>query len=277
MSVISNIVTGIGVATSIKAVASSAAGGNYNPMLARLGISGLPVGGGYSPSSLTSNFGFKSANGSSTASSEDWRVRISLSPNSNIFYKDGGNSLMAPLRETDGVIFPYLPTITVTHTASYSSQSITHSNYTPQFYQNSDVSDITIQGEFTVQNPTEGQYLLAAIYFFRASSKMFFGNQTRNQGFSGNPPPLLFLDGYGTHYFPHVTCVLSSFSHTMAPDVDYISVPGSSGNSTRMPTSSSISITLKPVYSRKNLHDNFGLSDFASGKLLGSANAGGFL
>jgi hypothetical protein len=34
---------------------------------------------------------------------------------------------------------------------------------------------------------------------------------------------------------------------------------------------------LKPVYSRKSLHTNFGLSDFAAGKLIGSATTGGFL
>lgn len=267
MSIVSDL---IGTARS----ATQSLSGSLNPMLSRLGLSGLPTGGSFSqPTNVLNNITFRNSSGSNES---DWRVRVSLSAQSNIFYKDGSNSLMAPLRETDGVIFPYLPTITVTHQAVYGAQTLTHSNYSPQFYQSSDISDITISGEFTVQNVSEGQYLLAAVYFFRSASKMFFGNNSKNQGYSGNPPPMVFLNGYGTHYFPHVPCVLSSFSHSLSPDVDYISVPAGAG-ATRTPTSSTISITLKPVYSRKNLHDNFGLSDFAAGKLLGSGGAGGFL
>ena len=35
----------------------------------------------------------------------------------------------------------------------------------------------------------------------------------------------MFLDGYGSHYFPHVPCVVTQFSHTLPPDADYIQVP----------------------------------------------------
>jgi hypothetical protein len=48
---------------------------------------------------------------------------------------------------------------------------------------------------------------------------------------------------------------------------------------TRVPTNSSISITLKPQYSRKNLHDRFDLTKFAAGQLLRDKTNGygGFL
>lgn len=273
---------------------------------------------------------FQSGNNASTT--DDWRIRISLAPKANFFYNDasGTNALMMPLKNTNGVIFPYTPSITVTHAANYSSTSPTHSNYPLQFYNNSEVSDITISGDFTVQNVEEGQYLMAAIYFFRAATKMFFGSGTN----VGNPPPVVFLDGYGQHYFPHVPCVLSNFSHTLSPDVDYMEIPitsttlntatNPSGNAgtttvptspygttdysgpvapnfsnntsgatsaptgstatqittkTRVPTASTISITLKPVYSRKMLHDRFDLNKFAAGQLLQDKTNGygGFL
>ena len=148
---------------------------------------------------------------------------------------------------------------------------------------------------------------------------MFFGSGSN----VGNPPPVIFLDGYGSHYFPHVPCVISSFQHVLSNEVDYIEVPittttlqdvnvqndnlnighvqnaeyvpdilksSSSVNNpsqqttrtqfqsitenTRVPTSSTINITLKPVYSRAGLHDRFDLNKFASGLLLQDRNKG---
>jgi hypothetical protein len=65
-------------------------------------------------------------------------------------------------------------------------------------------------------------------------------------------------------------------------EVDYLEVPTSGGQTfaendgttstntltTRVPTTSTISITLQPIYTRKNLYDNFNLEDFAAGKLI---------
>jgi hypothetical protein len=180
------------------------------------------------------------------------------------------------------------------------------------------VSDITITGDFTVQSAEEGQYLMAAIYFFRSATKMFFGQGAN----AGNPPPILFLDGYGSHYFPHVPCVITQFNHQLGNEVDYIEVPISSTSlqevavqadnqnigsvqlsvdeqkyvpgllrsnksapatkmqystittATRVPTTSQVSVTLRPVYSRKNLHERFNLDDFSQGKLLGDKKTG---
>jgi hypothetical protein len=301
-----------------------------DPAKQRRMISGLPFGGGSGVlSKLIPNFGFAGGigQGASAAGEDDWRVRLSLADSATIFYKDTStqNSIMAPLVETNGVIWPYTPTIQVSHVANYSTAVLTHSNYSAHFYNNSDVSDITVSGEFTVQSVEEGQYLMAAIYFLRSSTKMFFG-----QGKDvGNPPPVLFLDGYGSHYFPHVPCVVTNFTHQLSNDVDYLQVPitqttledvtltapdnpngsvsyldnegmkyipdmgrGTSPqktvasqkfstitSTTRVPTVSTVSVTLRPVYSRQNLHNRFNLSDFSQGKLIGDKKTGfgGFL
>jgi hypothetical protein len=216
----------------------------------------------------------------------DWRVRISLSGRSwTPLMDDADSSLLSPLTRTaeTGVIFPYTPAITVAHNARYQEQALTHSNYKNYFYEGSDVAAITIAGDFTVQTVDEGQYLLAAIYFFRTCTKMFFGNEQN----AGNPPPIVFLDGYGDYYFPHVSCVVTNFTHTMPDSVDYLEIPvGSSATVfpgtkpaanklVRLPTASQISVTVQPVYSRANVYKNFTLGKFAQGKLL-SGN-GGFL
>lgn len=307
-----------------------------NPANARRAIAGLFEGGKSSQAKQGPNIGFASqAGGSGSATGlaeEDWRVRISLPQDASFFYKQSGdaNNIQLILQTTNGVIFPYTPSITVNQIARYSTSSPTHSNYAQVFYGSSDVSEINISGDFTVQNEKEGQYLLAVIYFLRACTKMFFG-----QGdLAGNPPPIVFLDGYGAHYFPHVPCVITSFSHNMPNDVDYVNVPiirkdlvgfnlnnkadvafnfsdaalqppGTPGrpgagelagktttfsgqsdevyntitNSTRLPTNSTITVTLRPVYSRSNVHDRFDLEKFARGELISDPKTGygGFL
>jgi hypothetical protein len=240
--------------------------------------------------------------------STDWRVRISLPPGSDYFYNDPNyNTLMSPLiRETGGgtsavqgqfsnliggagskrigVVFPYTPQIQITHNAKYSETEITHNNYKQYNYQSSEVGEISITADFTVQNVNDGQYLLAAVYFFRACTKMFFGADPN----AGNPPPIVYLNGYGQYYLPNVPCVVKSFVHTMPNDCDYMDIPEPAAtntgynpqyqhyrlNSTRMPTTSSVTLTLQPAYSRYAQSQGFSLRDFASGALINSVGAG---
>jgi len=220
----------------------------------------------------------------------DWRVRISLAPGANYFSNDANdvNVLLSPLSGpgnnnnnygTYGVIFPYTPTMQIMHTATYQPQRLLHSNYTQYFYENSEVQAINITGDFTVQSIDEGQYLLAAIYFFRSLTKMFFGTGQ----LSGNPPPLVYLNGYGQYYLPNVPCVVTSFSHTMPAEVDYLEIPDPlttqgigtftpGQNSTRLPTTSQINLSVQPVYSRL-AQTHFSLTDFARGALINKAGA----
>jgi hypothetical protein len=241
----------------------------------------------------------------------DWRVRISLAPGANYFYKDPNNTLLSPLvteiggssssgigssilgalgalgggTQRVGVVFPYTPQVQITHSANYSQQKLTHNNYTQYFYDNSEVQAITLSGTFTVQNINEGQYLLAAIYFFRSITKMFFGMDPN----AGNPPPLVYLNGYGEYYLPNVPCVVTQFQHTMPADVDYIDIPEPSItktaynpqlinyrlNSTRLPTTSTVMVSLQPVYSRLSQSQGFSLNDFARGALINAQGANG--
>jgi hypothetical protein len=204
---------------------------------------------------------------------------------------------MSPLQDTNGVVFPYTPQFSMSHSAKYGVENLTHSNYPVVYYQGSEVSAITITGDFTVQNMAEGRYLMAAIHFFRSCTKMFFGADS----IAGTPPPLVFLNGYGSPYLPNVPCVVTNFTHTMPQDVDYINVPMTRSTTTqpkydwsggptepittidkatvRLPTMSSISVILQPVYSRRNIYENFSLDKYAKGELTKgpSDNQGGFI
>jgi hypothetical protein len=246
-----------------------------DPSGIRKSIAGIFTGGG---NGFKKSIGEVGWNLAGNAKEQDWRLRISLADSADYFYTGPDKGIMAPLfkgnQGTNGVIFPYTPQVQLQYTARYANQKLTHSNYDAFFYEGSEVAAINITGDFTVQNLKEGQYLLAALYFFRASTKMWFGKG--NEKRVGNPPPMVFLNGYGTHYFPNVPCVVTTFSHTMPQDCDYLEIPSvSGGGSTRLPTTSQVSVTLQPVYSRKTLHDKFSLDDFAAGKLV--KGNGGFL
>jgi len=163
------------------------------------------------------------------AQSSDWRVRLSLAPNSDYLYnaRDTG-SVLWPLYNTNGVVFPYTPTIDTAYKANYSTYDLTHSNYRGYFYQNSYVDQITIKATFTAQDTPEANYLLAVIHFFRSVTKMFYGQD----GQRGSPPPLTFLSGLGDYQFNKHPCVVSQFNYTLPADVNYIRAQNVSNNGT---------------------------------------------
>jgi hypothetical protein len=254
---------------------------NIDPSNARLNNAGLIPGGANSTKTWNSEptivSGVRSTAGVPTE--EDWRVRISLPPKSSLFYKENSTFMMGPIANSmiDGIVFPYTPQITVSHNARYQEQALTHSNYKSYFYEGSDVSAITISGEFTAQNQREGEYVMSVVYFLRACTRMFFGQEYN----AGEPPTIVFLDGFGDYYFPHVSCVVTNFTHTMPNDVDYIPLIGNF-TGTRVPTMSTLSVTLQPVHSRKRIHEAYGTSNYAQGDLsavqLGTKRGpGGFL
>jgi hypothetical protein len=172
----------------------------------------------------------------------DWRFKLSLAPNANYLYKaaafeqlDTGQvsaaGIMQPLLYTDGVVFPYTPTVTTAYRANYSNYDLTHSNYRGYFYQNSAVEEINITGTFTAQDTKEANYLLAVIHFFRSVTKMFYG---ATDPLRGAPPPVCFLTGLGQYQFNYHPVLVSSFSYNLPNDVDYIRAGVASNNGTNL-------------------------------------------
>lgn len=211
----------------------------------------------------------------------DWRVRLGFP--SNLAARLYSQTLLYPLRQTDGVVFPYTPNISINYTADWQGQRLTQSNYTPLFYASSDVQDMTITGEFTAMNVAEARYLLAVITFCRLATKMFFGD---SGDLTGNPPAILHLNGYGQHHFNNVPVVLKTANYQLPADVDYIDVGGvesidrtdeysggtvDSGDGglsgTRVPTQMVIAFTVQPIYSRRQV-SQFNYEQFANGEMI---------
>lgn len=173
----------------------------------------------------------------------DWRVKLSLAPGSNYLYNadDGRGSqagILAPLANTNGVIFPYTPQIQVSYAANYETTDPVHSNYKIYQYRNSEVGQISITATFTAQDTNEANYLLAVIHFFKSVTKMFYGQD--EIPLNGSPPPLCFLSGLGTFQFNNHPLVITNFNYTLPDKVDYIRAqvasPSESPTDTPTPT-----------------------------------------
>ena len=165
------------------------------------------------------------------AQSTDWRVRLRLAPTSDYLYNapDCGPVLW-PLRDSDGVIFPYTPQIDTAYKANYDSYDLTHSNYRGYFYKGSHVDSINLRATFTAQDTTEANYLLAVIHFFRSVTKMFYGQDAQR----GSPPPLTYLSGFGDYQFNEHPCVVSQFNYNLPADVNYIRAQSVLSNGTNL-------------------------------------------
>lgn len=155
---------------------------------------------------------------------KDWRVRLALAPGSTYLYNDNSNELLSPLRTSNGVIFPYTPSVQVTYGANYQATDPTHSNYKFFQYENSYVDNILIGCDFTAQDTEEAQYLLAVIHFFRSATKMFYGQDQNPK--PGTPPPMCFLYGFGEFQFNAHPLAITNFNYNLPSDVDYIRVGG---------------------------------------------------
>lgn len=196
-------------------------------------------------------------------SRDDWRVRISC--DWSVF----NSPLFKRLEETGGVVWPYLPQVTLSTKAMYNESGKTvHNNYPFYAYQNSQVDDIQISGEFSAENEVDAAYWIAATTFFRTATKMFFG-QGEN---AGNPPIICQLNGYGGSMFNNVPVIVKSFSVDLADDVNYIKCD-SWGTNTWVPIMSNISVTVAPIYNRRNLRQ-FSLEKFGQGKMISPSGVG---
>lgn len=187
-------------------------------------------------------------------SEQDWRVKIDTN------WKVLNSSLLAPLVQTDGLVFPYLPNITITHKANYTTVDPIHSNYNIQGYKNSTVDDITITGEFSVSSQTEGEYWIAATTFLKTVTKMFSGLSAPQ----GNPPIICRLNGYGQYVFNDVPVIVKSFQMELKDNVQYKRIIGPLQQSTWVPVLSTITVVVAPVYNGERMR-RFSLSLYANG------------
>jgi hypothetical protein len=151
----------------------------------------------------------------SWSGSKDMRMMLKVPPS----YLSGPN-MASEIKAAGGIVFPYTPNVSYDTSASYGNSNPLHSNYTQYFFKNSSVSAINISGKFTVQNENEVNIWLSIVHLGRILTKMPFGNDTKF--LAGSAPPVLRLQGYGTHVFENVPVAITSFKFDLPENVDYI-------------------------------------------------------
>jgi len=167
------------------------------------------------------------------------------------------------LNDFGGILFPYTPSISYDNQAVYGTVNPVHSNYTQYFYKNSQVGPISITGKFTVQNEKEGKIWLGIVHLLRSLTKMRWGSDTD----AGSPPPVCRLEAYGDFMLRNVPVVIANFKFDLPDNVDYMAVKGEYKN-TLVPTISTLSVTLNPMYSRREMQD-FSVDKWIKGDLRG--------
>ena len=218
---------------------------------------------------------------------QDWRVKLSI-PNIEPFKTA---PMLANLQKTGGLVFPYTPTIIVAHSANYNTMAPTHTNYPYFAYQNSQVDQLVITGDFFVQNGVEAQYWVSALHYLRSMTKMFYGGEAETLG---APPPVVHLSGYGDYIFNKVPVIITQFTIDLPQDVDYIATGHPQGvnevppnhpeakqaatdkranNIGWAPAQSLITVTVQPIYSRREV-EKFSLNKYVKGGYVGD---GGFI
>jgi hypothetical protein len=191
-------------------------------------------------------------------SQNDWRVKVNC--NFGLF----GNAF-SRLSETGGFVFPYLPNITVSTKANYSQIDPVHNIHPFYVYKNSQVDDIQISGEFSVETELDAEYWIQATTFFKTATRMFYGTGEN----VGNPPVICQLSGYGARVFTGIPIIIKSFSVDLKEDVSYMKY-NKGPAPTWVPTTSNITIVVAPIYNRTRLRQ-FSLKDYANGNVVAGA------
>lgn len=234
-----------------------------------LGVLSDPLG------ALSSNVGFNSLDdllgslgvGGSGNSGGDFRIRLrAMKPDQVYGANDMENNILAMLYQTDGLLFPYTPTIDWNQSVDYATTSLTHTNQDFQSYKSTPSTTFRISGDFTVQNYREGQYMLAVIHFLRVVSKMHFGKLSKHPGM---PPPVLLFSGYGDYMFNDLPVIVKDHAFSLGKDMDYVDIETASGVA-RLPALLQISMTLVVQNTPKKLREEFDLDSFRTGKLMKS-------
>jgi hypothetical protein len=192
---------------------------------------------------------------------QDWRVRINADFDN--IPSLAGSWTSNVLKTTGGVVFPYTPTVSINYKANYTTVEPIHSISTFQGFKNSVVEDITITGEFSVQNTSEADYWIIANQFFKTATKMHYGKSIPQ----GNPPIICQLSGFGNMILNNIPVVIKSYHVEMPNDVNYIQTSFNTKNQW-VPALSTMTITVSPVYNRQSLRQ-FNLKEYASGKMVG--------
>ncbi|KPL07306.1 hypothetical protein AMJ86_04790, partial [bacterium SM23_57] len=128
---------------------------------------------------------------------------------------------LAPIFATNGLVFPYNPTISEGISVKYDALELTHTNESYHVYRGTDNVRINIgDAKWTCDTFDNAVYALSALHFFRTYSHMDFG-----AGRSGRPPSPMWFSAYGNYAFHRVPVLMEKADWSFPADVDYVGIP----------------------------------------------------
>lgn len=203
----------------------------------------------------------------------DTRVRLLAGKTSAVAAQvlgpnDPSSNILSILYETNGLMFPYTPTINVSQAVNWDPISLIQNNFDVNAYQRTPSVNISVSGVFTAQNNREGEYLMAVLHFLRTVSKSYFGQEDRSSGKAGTPPPVLYFDGYGQFMFNKLACVIKSYSYSFEEGIDTNMFVSRSEMRARLPAKMTISMELGAQVNMNRQRTVFSLDKFRTGELL---------
>lgn len=185
-----------------------------------------------------------------------------------------------PIMNTNGLAFPYSPSISEGMKVNYDRVDLTHSNEAYHSYRSTENTRISISdATWTCDTFSNAVYALSALHFFRSYRLMDFG-----RGRTARPPSPMWFSAYGNYAYHRVPVLLESADWTFPNDVDYVGIPepgtdeyvsgllqtnrSASGKYTWLPMKFTVSGISLIVQHTPKYWTNFNLQDFWSGQML---------
>ena len=143
--------------------------------------------------------------------------------------------LFEALSQNVGLVFPYTPTVNFSQQIKYDTTEIFQSNLALHTYGGTPPPSISIKAKFTADTKENAKYMLAAIWFLKAVSKVDYGIQAAagDRKIAGTPPPTLYLNGYGDYIMNYIPVIIKSYSYSFSDDRDYTTVMFNLANAVR--------------------------------------------
>lgn len=155
----------------------------------------------------------------SKAANPDWRCKLTWR---GLEDNDIYGEIFTSLPSGNTVIWPYTPQFEINYQASYELVKTVQTNYATPAYQGSEISNITITGQFTANNIVEANYLYSVIHFFKSATKGY-NTEIGAAGLkTGHPPPLLHLTYLGQGGIRSMPVLVQQFNVSYPQDVDYV-------------------------------------------------------
>ncbi len=174
---------------------------------------------------------------------------------------------------TDGLLFPYTPSIGFSQSVDYKEISMIQTNGDYSAYSRTPSVSLRVSGKFTVQNQREGRYLLAVIHFLRTVSKSYFGEIDAGNKLAGLPPPVLIFSGYGNYMFNELPVIVKSHDYSLDDNMDTVEIQTASGIA-RLPAMLTINMELTVQQTPQKMRKEFSLDEFRTGALMRDGKTG---